>query len=93
METAEREAFIESYLNNVAHHDKDEVSSFLDDFLDKSRTHSAKEEDAIYEKHECYTSVLDSLWVWCDAVKYAGKRLAVSLDNSLQHIENSLQHK
>jgi hypothetical protein len=68
IDNAEIEAFIESYGDNVAHYDAEDVRAFLHE---RNDNYDMLKEDEIADKHECYTSVLDAWGVWYDALKFA----------------------
>jgi hypothetical protein len=67
MSPEERAAFESAYANGVANHSREVVSTFLDDYLDD---HDGND---LYNRHECYTSVVDALCVWGDAREFFRK--------------------
>jgi hypothetical protein len=72
MDTEEREAFIKSYGNNVAHYSAEEVRAFLIAYKNAT-PETVPSLDDVYNQNECSASVTDSLWVWGDAIRYSQK--------------------
>lgn len=66
MDPKEKQAFIQSYSNNVAHYCSDEVSAFIDAYHAEGA-----DQNKVYDEHACYTSVLDCFGVWSDALSFA----------------------
>ena len=66
MKQEEREAFAAAYANHVAHLSADEVMEFLGFYYG--------DEKKIYGS-ENYTSIVDALGVWRDAIYYAKENL------------------
>jgi hypothetical protein len=65
MKQEEREAFAAAYANNVAHLNSDEVMAFLESYYTT--------DDRDYSGD--YTSIVDALGMWRDAIYYAKENL------------------
>lgn len=60
MNPAEQAAFVKAYCNNVAHHPDSLVADFV------SRYEAGEDMDYSHE----YTSIMDALGMWHDAIKW-----------------------
>ena len=68
MNADEKAAFIQAYCGHVCHYEDDEVSAFIDaHYAAKTQL----ENDAVYHEHPCYSSVMDALGVWGEAMDFA----------------------
>jgi len=63
----ERAFFAEAYANNVAHLNSDEVMAFLESYYST--------DDRDYSGD--YTSIVDALGMWRDAIYYATKKYGI----------------
>ena len=66
MKQEEREAFAAAYANHVAYLSADKVMEFLELYY--------SDEDKLYGS-ENYTSIVDALGMWRDAIYYAKENL------------------
>ena len=66
MSPKEREMFEHAYMNNVsAVEDRQQLKKFLDEYFDDN----ADQQD-LYNRYDCYTSIVDALCLWLDAVRF-----------------------
>ena len=66
MTPAEQAAFVDSYQHNVAHHPKSVVADFV------ARYEAGEDMDYSFE----YTSIMDALGMWHDAIKWKLEQLS-----------------